>query len=81
MKLPEPGQPRIDVQTVADECLNRLLSDDEIETIEDAIAERVDWFGAIEGGLRRVLHLTNAIYLSGNWKALMAGLIVMEPRL
>ena len=38
-----------DVQTVADECLNRPLSDDEIEMIEDAIAERVDWFGAIEG--------------------------------
>ena len=40
-----------DVQTVADECLNRRLSDDEIEMIEDAIAERVDWFGAIEGAI------------------------------
>ena len=40
-----------DVQTVADECLNRRLSDDEIEIIEDAIAERVDWFGAIEGAI------------------------------
>ena len=40
-----------DVQTVADECLNRPLSDDEIEMIEDAIAERVDWFGAIEGAI------------------------------
>ena len=37
-----------DVQTVANECLNRSLSDDEIEMIEDAIAEKVDWFGAIE---------------------------------
>ena len=40
-----------DVQTVADECLNRPLSDAEIEMIEDAIAERVDWFGAIEGAI------------------------------
>ena len=40
-----------DVQTVANECLNRSLSDDEIEMIEDAIAERVDWFGAIEGAI------------------------------
>ena len=40
-----------DVQTVANECLNRSLSDDEIEMLEDAIAERVDWFGAIEGAI------------------------------
>ena len=40
-----------DVQTVADECFSRPLSDDEIEMIEDAIAERVDWFGAIEGAI------------------------------
>ena len=40
-----------DVQTVANECLDRPLSDDEIEMIEDAIAERVDWFGAIEGAI------------------------------
>ena len=40
-----------DVQTVANECLNRSLSDDEIAMIEDAIAERVDWFGAIEGAI------------------------------
>ena len=38
-----------DVQSVANECLNRSLSDDEIEMIEDAIAEKVDWFGAIDG--------------------------------
>ena len=37
-----------DVQTVANECLDRSLSDDEIAMIEDAIAENVDWFGAIE---------------------------------
>ena len=40
-----------DVQTVANECLNRSLSDDEITMLEDAIAERVDWFGAIEGAI------------------------------
>ena len=37
-----------DVQTVANECLDRSLSDDEIAMIEDAIAENVDWFWAIE---------------------------------
>jgi hypothetical protein len=38
-----------DVQAVANECLDRSLSDDEIEMIEDAITEKVDWFGAIDG--------------------------------
>ena len=36
-----------DVQTVADEYLGRPLSENEIVGIEDAIAERIDWFGAI----------------------------------
>lgn len=36
-----------DVQTVADEVLERSLSEKEIELIEDAIAVRIDWFGAI----------------------------------
>ena len=40
-----------DVQEVAKDCLDRSLSDDEIEMIEDGIAERVDWFGAIEGAI------------------------------
>ena len=40
-----------DVQTVAKECLDRPLSDDEMEMIEDAIAEKVDWFEAIEGAI------------------------------
>ena len=40
-----------DVQTVANECLDRSLSDDEIAIIEGLIAERVDWFGAIEGAI------------------------------
>ncbi len=40
-----------DIQTVANECISRSLSDNEIELIEDAIAERVDWFGAIEGAI------------------------------
>lgn len=33
--------------TVAGEYLERSLSDDEVEMLEDAIAERIDWFGAI----------------------------------
>ena len=36
---------------MANGCLNRSLSDGEIAMIEDAIAERVDWFGAIEGAI------------------------------
>ena len=36
-----------DVQTVATELLERHLLEKEVEMLEDAIAERIDWFGAI----------------------------------
>ena len=35
-----------DVQTVASEILDRHLSTNEIAQIEDAVAERIDWFEA-----------------------------------
>ena len=38
-----------DVQTVASEILDRPLSTNEIAQIEDAVAERIDWFEAIAG--------------------------------
>jgi hypothetical protein len=36
-----------DVQEVAKETINRKLTLDEIETIKEKIAERIDWFDAI----------------------------------
>jgi hypothetical protein len=38
-----------DVQEVAMETINRKLTLDEIETIKEKIAERIDWFDAISG--------------------------------
>ena len=40
-----------DVQTVASEILDRHLSTNEIAQIEDAVAERIDWFEAIAGAI------------------------------
>ncbi len=37
-----------DVQTVAMEVLERNLSDKEIEKIKDSIANKIQWFEAIE---------------------------------
>ena len=36
-----------DVQTVTSEILDRHLSTNEIAQIEDAVAERIDWFEVI----------------------------------
>ncbi len=40
-----------DVQTVASEILDRHLSTNEIAQIEDALAERINWFEAIAGAI------------------------------
>ena len=40
-----------DVQTVASGILDRHLSTNEIAQIEDAVAERIDWFEAIAGAI------------------------------
>ena len=40
-----------DVQTVASEILDRHLSTNEIAQIENAVAERIDWFEAIVGAI------------------------------
>ena len=40
-----------DVQTVASEKLDCHLSINEIAQIEDAVAERIDWFEAIAGAI------------------------------
>lgn len=40
-----------DVQTVASEILDRHLSTNEIAQIEDAVAERIDWFEAIASAI------------------------------
>ena len=38
-----------DVQEVAMETINRKLTLDEIETIREKIADRIEWFDAISG--------------------------------
>jgi hypothetical protein len=38
-----------DVQEVAMDTINRKLTLDEIETIKEKIAERIEWFDAISG--------------------------------
>lgn len=47
-----------DVQTVASEILDRHLSTNEIAQIEDAVAERIDWFEAIAGAISEKLKLS-----------------------
>lgn len=37
-----------DIQTVAKETLNRKLSDVEVESILDSIAEKIHWYEAIQ---------------------------------
>lgn len=36
-----------DVQSVANQEIERELTKDEIEIIQDSIAEKIDWYGAI----------------------------------
>lgn len=36
-----------DIQTVSEETLDRKLSDNEIKTILDSIAEKINWYAAI----------------------------------
>lgn len=40
-----------DVQTVAHQVLERDLTQEEIERIKDTIAEKMNWFDAIEGAI------------------------------
>ena len=39
---------KTDVQTVAMDLLDRELSENEIDAIEDLIAEKINWYDAIE---------------------------------
>ena len=50
-----------DVQTVASEILDRHLSTNEIAQIEDAVAERIDWFEAIAGAISEKIDNGNLI--------------------
>lgn len=40
-----------DIQTVATEILNRELSEDEVEQVRDLVAEKINWFDAIEAAI------------------------------
>ncbi len=42
-----------DVQTVAQEEIDRELTQGEIEQIKDLIAVNIDWFGAISNAIRQ----------------------------
>ena len=46
-----------DIQTVAQDELERDLTLDEIKNIEDAIAENLDWYGAISNAINSNLDL------------------------
>ena len=46
-----------DIQTVAQDELERNLTLDEINNIEDAIAENLDWYGAISDAINSNLDL------------------------
>ena len=46
-----------DVPTVASEILDRHLSTNKITQIEDAVAERIDWFEAIAGAISEKIEL------------------------
>lgn len=43
-----------DIQTVAEDQLDRRLTDQEIEMVKDLIAERIEWFGPIADVLNNV---------------------------
>ena len=49
----------VDVQTVASEILDRHLSTSEIAQIEDAVAERIDWFETIAGAISEKINNGN----------------------
>jgi hypothetical protein len=50
-----------DLQTVADQELDRGLTDKEIKLVEERLANYIDWYGAISLALDEVTkgHLTN----------------------
>lgn len=44
-----------DVQNVSEEVLGRKLNQSEMSKIKDVIAEKIDWFGAIETAINKVI--------------------------
>ncbi len=47
-----------DVQTVALDQINRELTIDEIESVEDLIAKNIDWYSAIADAINEKLNIT-----------------------
>jgi hypothetical protein len=45
-----------DIQTVAQEVLERDLTKEEIEIIIDPIADRINWFDIIEAAINEKIH-------------------------
>lgn len=46
-----------DIQTVSEETLDRKLSDNEIKIIVDSIAEKINWYAAIEDSINEKIDL------------------------
>jgi hypothetical protein len=44
-----------DIQEVADEVLERPLTDTEIKLVENSLGDYIDWFQAIENAIRNHL--------------------------
>jgi hypothetical protein len=44
-----------DVQTVANDDLERNLSHQEIEKVKEKIAEKIDWYNAISNSIRDII--------------------------
>ncbi len=48
-----------DIQTVAEEEIERELTINEIEKIEDLIAEKIDWYGAIADSINEKIDVAD----------------------
>ena len=48
-----------DIQTVAEQEIERELTNNEIEKIKDSIAENIDWYGAIADSISEKIEVAD----------------------
>lgn len=48
-----------DVQNVANQELERNLTPDEIESVKDAVAEKINWYDAIAHAINKKIDITS----------------------
>jgi hypothetical protein len=48
-----------DIQTVAQDVLERDLTEKELALVEESVGDYIDWFGAIESAINK--HITREI--------------------